>query len=716
MRRLLILLATVLLTGCASTLSSTRDFRTRPLLHFAGSQGNPLPEEPSLRLYRRVSRVFLLYDLAYWVKDLREVYSSHTQCLARGYSESQCLSVAKYCAFNVAPTFGVAGTLYDLYSLNQVFKVDCGNGECFACCFVPAGGGCHTAFHSESGLPVINCNPLYGAGTKEVGLALVTDPNAQPGQGCLFTPQTCEHLGICHSGLSAGQVTAINDDPGHIMKSGPAVRSRARNFGVGVMADWSNLLAAHHTSADSPTDTMRDHVRPLSTFGNFITGRGCAGWRHRFPSTFPSDWSEPQFRIDDANGAYAEEPSHVNGVRQLGTVRLIGSIPNLYDRLAYVESRIWTPAAAAQYLAPAGNADAAMLQYLSPLALDIFRRNRQVQNYRLLAVPLPGERDPGRIFNGCALGDPPVLSVSHQKRGTLGIDLQVSAIDSRTSTAAEIELLAIWGDGSVTRKTVAASGQTQIVSHDYAAGGRYQVMVMVQNEAGLRTIGALVADTASIGTNPANRPVPVISEIQLVDLRAEIQSFAGNALTMMFELELRPSETGGFLAGMSRALPVELNTPVRFGTIAGWNMAAFPIRAVTIRPYRFGDGVLLGFNQNFFTLDRVRAGVYSTEDGRMRFHDVAITSDMVRLYRTGSNVPIALSQPAYGSDGRLQIPVEAGGLRYARIDLLFPDAALAKMVQGPVADGAWEGVTGIVPEERPIEELAVVRQRSAVRP
>lgn len=653
---------------------------------------------------RSVRIFFAVYDYA---QKLPGLYSSYNKCLARGFSEDLCGSVLKYCAVNALPTGGMAGTFYDLFSLNQVFQVDCGNGICYACCYVPGSSyGCHSAFHSEDGKPVINCNPLYGGGTHEVGSTLVVDPNAQPGQACLFTPQTCDHLPICNRNKTPEQIAGINADPQHIMKSAGASASRARAFGTGAMADWNSYLSGYHTSADRPSDFIRQSVYPFSAMSDFITGRGCAGWRNRLPASFPTDWSEDQFHMDDANGVYAEEASHFNGLRQLGVVRLMSSVPNLFNRWSYVESRIWTPTEINSYLAQIPDPDEKLLETMSPLALSLLRKNVLVQDYRLLAVPLAGETVSPRFFNGCELTDPPVVELTYQKRGSYGIDLQIKAMDSATSSAVEVGTVVLWGDGSITKLTVPPGGIPQTVSHDYKTGGKYQVLAMAENEAGLRTVGAIVVQTLGTGTNPATAPVPVLSEIQLVDLQAQIDSFSGNTLSMMFELEGWPTSSQGYALGVSRALPVPLNTAISFGTVAGWNLNANPLPGVTIRPSRFGAGYLIGFQGNYFTLDRLRLGAYSTEDNLLRFRDVAVTPEMVRLYPMGSSQPVLLTQPTYTPGGRLKIPVEMGGVRYSRIDLVFPPSVYTQSLQGPVTTAGWAGVNGSEAETKP-DDLAL---------
>ncbi|MES1243233.1 MAG: hypothetical protein ABUT39_16600 [Acidobacteriota bacterium] len=672
------------------------------LLAFLAAGSRPAAADDIPRAIKRGSGAVRIFFWAYdYAQRLKGVYSSYNTCLARGFGGELCNSVATYCAFNRIPLGTVAGSFYDLFSLDQVFSTDCGDGICYACCYMPGGSGCHSAFHSEQGKPVINCNPLYGGGTKEVGDTLVTDPDSVPGQACLFTPQTCDHIPLCNRNRPPEQIAGINGDPQNIMKSPEALSSRARSFGTGAMATWDDYLSGYHTSADTPSDSIRQSVHPFSALGDFITGRGCTGWRNRLPASFPTDWSEEQFRLEDANGVYAEEASHYNGLRQLGVVRLMASVPNLFNRWSYVESRIWTPTAVNEYLAQIPDPDEALLRTMSPLALELLRRNNFLQDYRLLAVPLPGETVSPRFYNGCELGDPPVVQLGYQKRGSFGIDLRIEAADSAVSSARSVGMVVLWGDGSVTELTAPAGGAPQIVSHDYKTGGKYQVLAMAENEAGLRTVGAVVAATQGTGTSSAPAPTPVLSEVQLVDLQARIDSFSGNTLSMLFELGASPAAGEELALGISRALPVPLNTTVSFGTVAGWNMSATPLPSVTIRPSRFGDGYLVGFQENYFTLDRLRVGVYATEDNYLRFRDVPVTASMLRLYPAGSTQPVLLTQPTYTPEGRLKIPVQSGGVRYSRVDLLLPQSVYAQALLGPVTTAGWTGFNGSDAEIKP---------------
>jgi hypothetical protein len=644
------------------------------------------------------------FDVIGFYAQLDGLLGSYHTCRARGYSDSLCTSAFQYCAISAIPIGGIAGTYFSMFQTWEAFKQDCGDGQCFACCLVPASssgsGGCHTSFPSEDGGPVINCNPTYyGAGTRQVGMALVL--NGQPGQACLFTQQVCDHLPLCQTVDTPAQIAAIDADPQNIMKSSSAVINRAQGFAGEVLGDWSDILNGYSTSSAVQSDAIAQQVHSLASLGSFITGRGCAGWRTNLPSSFPNDWSEPQFRINDSSGHYAAGPSQYNGFRQLGLVRFISSVPNLWNRLAYVESVIWTPGAMDTYLAGV-DADAVFLRSMSPLALDILKRNKMLQDYRLLAVPVPGETATPGMFNGCLLAAPPALTISYKQRSSFGVDLTVQAADSATTSNLAVSMLVVWGDGSVTPVTVPAGNQPQLVSHDYATGGKYQVFALAENDAGLRTVGALVATTAGSGANPAASPQAVVSEVQLVNLQAEIISLTGGPAYMLFAIDTWPTASQGYSAGISATLSLPLNTPVSFGTVAGWNTLGAPLQAVSIVPSMWGDGPLIGFNSNFFTLDRLRVGVYSTQDRALRYLDIPVTPDIVRLYPQGGTGPVLLTQPTYDSNGRLKIPVQAGGVIYDRVDLVFPPSVLGQAVQGPVINGSWTGVTGTFTENHPI--------------
>jgi hypothetical protein len=647
-----------------------------------------------------------LGDLVSVYKWSHDLLTNYGKCRGRGFSDSLCLSAAQYCAISSLPTGGVAGTFFNLFQTWEAFKRDCGDGQCFACCLQPGGyggGGCHTSFpQDDDGKPVINCNPFnYAAGTHQVGMALIVGDTV-PGQACFATGQVCDHLAMCQSTSTPGQINAINSDPQNIMKSAPAIDNRAQSFGRRALGDWTTLLAGYSTSSTSSSSIVQ-HSHSLSSLETFITGRGCAGWRDRLPPSVPEDWSEAQFRINDTSGNYADQPSQLNALRQLGLVRFISSIPNLWNRLAYVESIIWTPAAIDQYLAGI-DADAVLLQSMSPLALDILKKNEALQDYRLLAVPLPGETVSPRMFNGCLLADPPAVTLSYQPRNTFGIDLTVRAADSATTSDLEVGLVVLWGDGSMTRLTVPPGNQQQTVAHDYAAGGKYQVFALAQNNAGLKAAGAAVVTTAGHGVNPAPAPLAVISEVQLVDLQAKLVALTGGPAFMQFELSTSPVASESNLIGVSAPLPLPLNTLVSFGTVAGWSSLGAPLQSVSLRPSFWGDGPVFGFASNKFTLDRLRIGVYSTEDRALRYQDIPVTAGMVRLYPQGSNVPLLLTQPTFDPQGRLEIPEQAGGVAYDRVELILPPAVLAQTLQGPVVDDQWSGVTGTFTELKPSDD------------
>jgi len=629
-----------------------------------------------------------------------EAFSSDKECLARGFSAEVCDEARTMCAIQ-----DLAGTQFDLDNIMNVFKVDCGNGICFACCFT--GFGCHTSFYDPYYRPVINCSPGpgYGPIAFQAGPTLIVDPNAKPGDPCLFVKQSCDHLPLCLSGKPPQEIARINNDPTHVLKSPQAVNSRARTFATSMLGNWSDYLSGFHTSTAQQTDLIHAQVRDFADIGGFLTGRGCVGWRSRPGVSTPIDWSDPHFRINDSAGDFADEPSRYNGVRELGLARLLVSIPNVFNRLAFVESRIWTKDAIAQYLAAIGDPDAALRRIMSPIALEVLKRNRQLQDYRLLAVSLPGEAISPRFYGGCTLGDPPPLQVTVQQRGTFGIDVRAVA-------APEVDVLVLWGDGSTTRVRAAGSGVAN-ASHDYVMGGKYQLIAIAQGDSGLRTFAAALAETAGKGVSSGAAPLPVISEVQLVDVRATIDSFAGNTMSMLFDVEGWTPSTG-YALGVSHGLPVPQDAgAVTFGTIGGWNPSAAPLHSITIRPWRFGPGVLIGFHRNYFTFARLRVGIFSTARGQLRYYDIPITADLVRLYATGSSTPVPLTAPTYAADGRLEIPVQTPTVRYSRIDLVLPDSFFLTALDKPVTDPTWKGLVGNWSELRPEDGGEFIGKRRA---
>ena len=175
------------------------------------------------------NKVKKIYKYSGYARDISiDFLETLGQCLSNGYSSDYCTKTASICATYNFTTQNIPGFPAEIMrelQLFEVYKPYCANLECFQCCF--QNGKCNSSF---IGWPVINCNLGYGPDSRIAGMTRVIDPNPQPGQGCIFTPQTCDHLPLCNTGLTPQQIININNDPDHIIKALLSVHNRSKTF------------------------------------------------------------------------------------------------------------------------------------------------------------------------------------------------------------------------------------------------------------------------------------------------------------------------------------------------------------------------------------------------------------------------------------------------------------------------------------------------------
>jgi hypothetical protein len=420
-----------------------------------------------------------------------EIFNNFQECVARHGNEDSCARAVIMCHIQETAIGALyPGWVSDL-QIFGAFQIYCGAGECFQCCKTPT-GGCHTSF---KGFPVINCNDNYGVGTFPAGMTLIVDPNAQPGQACLFTPQTCDHIPACRYTPGANIEDLENnppaDDP---LLLDHARQQRARYFAEFLQGQLQKLLddfftgefdADQLTAAAATSPFARLALsQPLSIYdlGHFVTGRGCQQWRSKMGGGYPFDWSDPLFAITDTNGAILDAASHWNGLQQLATMRVLASLPNAQQRLDYTDARVWTQASKTAYLAQVGDPDQALLRSMSPFALEILKGVYSVQDYRLLAVPRPNEPALTNQFNGCTLGQPPrlALEATNSSPDTIALEITVTNPEAAQATTPNVMVID-WGDGSVSHLEYPATQTKVTASHTYAAASKRLIMAMTDN-------------------------------------------------------------------------------------------------------------------------------------------------------------------------------------------------------------------------------------------
>ena len=129
-------------------------------------------------------------------------------------------------------------------------------------------------------------------------------------------------------------------------------------------------------------------------------------------------------------------------------LRVLAGLPNLEKRLGYVESRVWNAAGKAGYLATIPDPDQALQQTLDPHIVAILKRVPMLQDYQLLAAPLPGESAAAGQYGGIVLGTPPTLRLTASANG-LNVTLGVTLDDPTGSQGPARPLSVDWGDGRV---------------------------------------------------------------------------------------------------------------------------------------------------------------------------------------------------------------------------------------------------------------------------
>lgn len=613
--------------------------------------------------------------------DSPKFLSNFNDCRARGESEDFCRTLAGICLAQEQPFFGgpyVA--FFQNLGLNQAFKLDCGSQECFQCCHVP-GQGCHTSF---IGFPVINCNPSYGAGTSAAGRTLVVDPDARPGEACLTIPQTCEHIPLCAIEPPYDDLRAeLDAGREHPLTAPGAPENRARSFAQAIAVKWCGAIDRFDTGL--PGDPELPSLERVDDVFDFLTGRGCEGWRASVAAAAPFDHAP--FAVTDEEGVVLPASSHRNALCQWGLFRTLVAIPNLAERLAFVESTVWPDALRDMYLAQVDDPDEALLRYASPVVLDLLRCVTTIYDYRLLAVPLPDEAPVEGVFNGCVLGHAPRVFLDAAPRGEGRVELAVELRDPEAGGphAADVPLTIWWGDGRVSLETVPVGQGEARFEHVYAEPGPRRIMAMAENTSGLRGFGAAIA--AVEGAGVAEGPL-TIAEVRLVDVEARTETLTGNARTLWVEIIGHdPTTDANHRIGRTRAQQIDLFEPTPLGTWVGYNTGAAPLDRVVLRMY-WRDGFYTGLRA--VTLrGRIELAVYDTRTDETVVVEVPLSPETVRVYGVGEEVVEGEPLPErYVIDemGEPRLVLHDRDARVVRVEIDVPP--LAEHALGPLAADA----------------------------
>lgn len=627
----------------------------------------------------------------YWPPDFPldppgQVIDDYVDCLAAGHTPEECDKGFPWCEIREYLLNRAFPNLTGVVETLNPFGEDCGTTDCLQCCYVPSSNGCHSSFIGED---VINCNPrTYGAGTRGVGLTLLLQ-EPPPDGTCLFTPQVCTHVAMCVQGTGAGAATlAGGGAPAQLAQEDyladpRALRQRARVFAGYVLAQARAYL--NEFATDSPDGPS------LQALNEALLGRGWATWRQDLAGlTF--DLSDPLFRVADGNGDLIESASRANVGRTLALARLLTGLPNLAGRLAHVESRFWPDAEKAAYLAAVPDPDAALEASLDPHLINILKRVPSLQDYQLLAAPLPGE-SAADTYGGMPLGQPPELRLAATVTG-LGVTLTATLEQPAGTATLECPLAVDWGDGRVSHGAFAVGQAALSLTHSYASAGRYAIYGVAANDSGLRGAACAVVELAG---ELAGTPAPgQVKTGPMICARAGVSGLSVLNLPFTQELRLALSfaDAAGlrFLAGRSRIAegPTNITFPVDLGDAYAHNPSRREVVLLSVEP-RHGLSGPVARRTAALTLAGLTVGVYST--ARMGVVDAAVpvTPEMLAVFVEGGAAPLPAAALTVNANGSITVPLlhqeAATGTwqRVERIEVAIDPAMLEGVALGATA-------------------------------
>jgi hypothetical protein len=641
--------------------------------------------------------------------DLDDIINDYLDCITTGRTPEECdqgfpgFAPFDWCQLVWDVLTDAMPTLAGMASTFTPFSRNCGERDCFQCCYNGTTGGCGSSF---IGFPVLNCNEsTYGAGTKPVGLTFIIDPDSvEPGDSCLFIPQVCTHIAQCVSAESASAVASdgtaaiqLRQALGEDYLTDPrAVDQRARYFALQVQDKVRTYLDSY--------DTSNAEARSLHSLVEALTSRGRAGWRSDLTNT-PIDITHPAIRVNDAAGNLNETATWANAAHLLALARILSGVPNLAARLAYVESRKWSQPDKEAYLIAVGDPYQALLNILDPHWITIVQDIPMLQDYALLAVPLAGETAVEGVYGGQTLGKAPALALSAATASaevilTIGID------DPEDVAGGLARPVAVdWGDGYVTHHALPSGQVTLDVTHAYGAAGRYAVYAVAASDSGLRGHVALVIEVPA----PAQILAPTspsIARIRLADLT--ITNWLSNK---RFALEARLVDAAGQTFRAGRSAPGDTsraNVPFAFGDLYAHNPArlATSLLRLDLRGELTGPAsrVFLPYVTMAATMT---LGVFATSTQQLVEHSVALTPEMLKPFLAGAPTPLPAGTVTLEASGALRIPLfwqessSSPWQKVARIDIELTPA----MFDGFHLDGAAltapAGTKGAWVETRP---------------
>jgi hypothetical protein len=659
------------------------------------------------------------------------VWDTLDGCHERGGTDDECNKLAVLCELHDASVaaytdeLGVVGWGLRQAQIFGAFKIYGCGGDCYWCCLTPT--GCHTSFGPS---PTLNCNDNYGAGSHTVGESLI-EGTPDMTDVCLFVAQSCDGYAQCEIAGQGGGLPAAAGTPyavpppreGYQVTTGNGVAPGAGTgggagpdagaFTCNLDPNWRPANQDLSVAVPSTTPAIQQYNldRKLRFFAESIT-RKVAAYLDGYPSGLPVEeitdliayrgckgYRRIQQRIAPFDGAMADalavataDPNAAAVVAKrralvfLVTLRILGSIPNLQERFAYVESRIWPCAERQAYLASAGisDPDAVLLETMGPTALKILRTVDGLQDYRLLAVPRPGEAKPTHQQDGCDLGSAPTVTLSAASADGTSSAVRVQVDDpDRQSTESSHPLTIDWGDGSTTSTSYQLQGGDNLFTHAYAATGRYRITAAVENGSGLHGIAGLIAQVDH--ADPTVKRLPGFFRVTAGGLQI-VAASSPSAGSLRLSLAQHDVEDGqAYPIGRGTAVAIADAATTDLGDLVGRNPNRTEVDRLVIRPVH-QPGTSFDARQIFLVLSTLRLDFYSLEQRQAMSQTVTLTPNMMHVYYQDAPASeVSMSAEADGQ-GNIRIPLEP---------------AAASNPQGPEIDRIEIDLTG------PLQSLAI---------
>ena len=649
-------------------------------------------------LHKRVKSTFKYSWRLY--KEADKMVKTYDKCLGNGYSQAQCQQAALLCGtynFITGSLSGQAAAFYKKYQLFQAFKPNCGDGECFQCCFTANPGyACHTSF---VGFPVINCNTnLYGPATRAAGLALIT--GGDPGGLCAFTPQTCDHLPLCLSTLPPADIAAINNNPGHIMKSQHAREQRARQFAQEMMENQlSGFLTNFNNGDPLQTDSsvlLYDNMSLTDLF-DFFSDRGHPHWQENLDSLSAFSFNQPAFAIfDTLANQFLPGPSQWNYTRQTGLASILASVPKLRERLDFTGSYIYTPSELNSYIHSAGDPDSLLQAQMHPLSYYFITENTRVQDYRLLAVPLASETPNPLVYAGDTLGLPPVLSTGKTYLDSNRVKLNLSVFFPGThSPNYPFSGLVYWGDGVATAFEYHNYLQDTSLYHTYRSPGGYQALVYLQNSSGLRCIKF---EPVQVQTNYNLQitQAPALSELWLHDASIGTTLFT---FTEKIGLDITTGIDTSMVTLGTEASQVYNNYALRsLDTIIVSNPSLFPLDSIVIAPRFFNDAPA---GYSVFRFTHFKGLIYDPVQEKDIVVNIPLPLSSIKLYDTYGKLRPEAGMRYQEANGLKVLYIEFDTFNIGKVVLPINADSLKNYYIPPVTSPSWASNDTLYVEVRP---------------